>query len=122
MQQLRDLVHPANHPDDDPDTWAEVWKCVQETYNRLTREMEAPEEARERAGIHDWPSNALRHSYASYHLAEHKDSARLALELGHTNSALIFRHYRELVKPKDAARWWQIMPTNESSRVIEIAL
>ena len=83
---------------------------------------ERPEEARERAGIHDWPSNALRHSYASYHLAEHKDSARLALELGHTNSALIFRHYRELVKPKDAARWWQIMPTNESSRVIEIAL
>ncbi len=79
------------------------------------------EEARERAEIHDWPSNALRHSYASYHLAEHKDSARLALELGHINSALIFAHYREVVKPKEAARWWQIAPANEGTKVIEIA-
>ena len=82
---------------------------------------ERAEEAREAAGIYDWPSNALRHSYASYHLAEHKDTARLALELGHTNSALIFAHYREVVKPKDASRYWQIMPKVEDENIVEIA-
>ena len=82
---------------------------------------ERAKEARERAGIHDWPSNALRHSYASYHLAELKDSARLALELGHTNSALIFQHYRELVKPKDAARWWAVMPGQAEAKTVAIA-
>ena len=82
---------------------------------------ERAKEARERAGINDWPSNALRHSYASYHLAELKDSARLALELGHTNSALIFQHYRELVKPKDAARWWAVMPGQAEDKTVAIA-
>ncbi len=31
----------------------------------------------------------MRHSYASYHLAHHGDAAKLASEMGHTNSALI---------------------------------
>jgi integrase len=29
-----------------------------------------------------WPNNALRHSFASYHLAAFKDAAKLALEVG----------------------------------------
>ena len=32
--------------------------------------------AREAAGIHEWPQNALRHSFASYHLAKFKDTPR----------------------------------------------
>lgn len=55
-----------------------------------------------------WKENGLRHSFASYHLAFFKDTSRLALELGHTSSALLFKHYRELVKPKEAALYWQI--------------
>ncbi|MEA3188199.1 MAG: hypothetical protein QOD99_2029 [Chthoniobacter sp.] len=66
--------------------------------------------ARAAARIHDWPQNALRHSFASYHLAQFKDAAALALELGHTNSNLVFQHYREVVKPKDAERFWGIKP------------
>jgi site-specific recombinase XerD len=69
------------------------------------------------AGIMAWPSNALRHSFASYHLAHFQDAAKLALELGHTNSHVVFRHYRELVKPQEAKRWWNIMPTGASNIV-----
>jgi integrase len=69
------------------------------------------EQAREAAGIDNWPNNALRHSFASYHLAQFKDAAALALQMGHTNSAMIFEHYRQLVKPKDAERYWNIKPT-----------
>lgn len=57
-----------------------------------------------------WPSNALRHSYASYHLAHFQDAAKLSLEMGHTDQRLIFAHYREIVKPQAAAAYWSIMP------------
>jgi integrase len=70
------------------------------------------EEAREAAKIKEWPSNALRHSFASYHLAKFQDAAALALEMGHTNSALVFQHYRELVKPNEAERYWNIRPAS----------
>ncbi len=65
-------------------------------------------EAREAAGIKNWPANALRHSFASYHLAHFRDAAALALQLGHHGTALLFRHYREMVHPDEAARYWRL--------------
>jgi integrase len=62
------------------------------------------------ARIEHWPHNALRHSFASYHLAHHQDAAKTALELGHTESATLFRHYRELVRPEEAKAFWDIAP------------
>ncbi len=66
--------------------------------------------AREAAAIGEWPDNALRHSFASYHLAHFTNAAALALEMGHTNSGMIFEHCRQLVTPKNAERYWKIMP------------
>jgi integrase len=66
--------------------------------------------ARARARIDRWPANALRHSFASYHLAKFHDAAALALELGHTSTALLFRHYREVVIPEAASVYWEISP------------
>ncbi len=68
--------------------------------------------ARENAGLSAWPSNALRHSFASYCLAHEQNAAALALELGHTNSQLIFTHYREVVKPVEAAKYWEVLPAS----------
>jgi integrase len=79
------------------------------------------EAAREAAGIEQWPQNALRHSFASYHLARFNDAALLALELGHTNSNLVFQHYRQLVKPKQAERYWKIAPAVAGKKVIQFA-
>jgi integrase len=64
-----------------------------------------------------WPNNGLRHSFASYHLAHFGDAARLALELGHTNQELLFRHYRELVTPDQAKKYWSIRPAAETNLV-----
>ena len=72
--------------------------------------QQAFDQARNAAGIDKWPDNALRHSFASYHLAHFKNAAALALEMGHTNEGMIFRHYRELVKPNDAERYWETRP------------
>lgn len=76
------------------------------------------EQAREAAGISEWPENALRHSFASYHLAHFKNAAALALEMGHTNSGMIFNHYRELVKPAAAKAYWNIRPAAAAAKKI----
>ena len=60
------------------------------------------------AGIHTWPKNALRHSFASYHPAAHKNAAETALQLGHMDARVLFAHYRELVSPEAAQKFWQI--------------
>jgi integrase len=76
--------------------------------------------ARASAGITDWPDNALRHSFASYHLAHFKNAAALALDMGHTDSGMIFSHYRRLVRPKDAERYWSIRPVGKEN-VVQMA-
>jgi integrase len=73
--------------------------------------------ARVAAGILNGPDNALRHSFASYHLARFKNAASTALELGHHDSRVTFAHYRELVKPKDAERYWIIRPARTAKIV-----
>jgi integrase len=79
-------------------------------------------ETRQRAKITHWPANALRHGFASYHLAHFKNAAELALEMGHTNQQMIFDHYRQLVQPKEAARYWKICPaTTTRSKIVPIS-
>lgn len=56
-----------------------------------------------------WKSNALRHSYASYRFAQTGDAGRVAGELGNS-AAVVHKHYRELVKPADAERWFAVKP------------
>ena len=68
----------------------------------------------------NWPQNALRHSFGSYHLARFHDAARLALEMGNS-PAIIFKHYRQLVKPEQAERYWKIAPINVGKKVIQFA-
>jgi len=69
------------------------------------------DQTRKAAGLlSEWPDNALRHSFASYHLAHFKDAKALALEMGHIDSGMLFNHYRALVKPKEAKRYWNIKP------------
>jgi integrase len=73
--------------------------------------------ARLAAGIHDWPHNALRHSYASYYLAHLGGTEKLAQELGHSGTDIVIRHYREVVKPAHGAAYWKIVPSPVSNVV-----
>lgn len=57
-----------------------------------------------------WPANALRHSFASYHLAISQNAAKTALELGHRDTAILFQHYREVVTAEEAAAFWALRP------------
>jgi integrase len=65
-----------------------------------------------------WPSNALRHSFASYYLSRFDDAAKLALQLGHVGQDIIFRHYREVVTRAEARRYWKIEPEHGGAKVV----
>jgi integrase len=80
------------------------------------------QKARKNAGIKTWPSNALRHSFASYYLAHFNKAgaAELALEMGHTNANLVFQHYRQLVKPREAKRYWSIRPAAGNVKIVQL--
>lgn len=67
------------------------------------------ESVRKASGVM-WRRNGLRHSFASYRLADTSDAPRVAAELGHPNPTLLYNTYRELVLPEEAKRYWQITP------------
>jgi integrase len=60
--------------------------------------------------LEPWPHDALRHSFASYHLAKFEKADELALQLGHESTSLIFSNYRHRVKQKEAIRYFDILP------------
>ena len=56
-----------------------------------------------------WKKNALRHSFISYRVADTQNVNQTALECGNSPS-IIFKHYRELVRPAEAKKWFGIEP------------
>jgi integrase len=56
-----------------------------------------------------WKDNACRHSFISYRLAELQDVNKVSLEAGNS-PAIVFKHYRELVKPDAAKVWFAVSP------------
>ena len=63
-----------------------------------------------------WKANALRHSFASYRFAQTGDAGRVAGECGNS-AAVVHKHYRELVKPADAAKWFALKPATPANVV-----
>lgn len=55
----------------------------------------------------EWPSNCLRHSFASYHLAHFKDTVQTAFLMG-TSPRLLYETYANLVSRRDAQKWWEL--------------
>jgi integrase len=53
--------------------------------------------------------NALRHSYGSYRLAIVQDAAKVSFEMGNSPK-MVFEHYREIVTPEQAHRWFGLKP------------
>ncbi len=86
-----------------------VWRGTPETFN------DAQRATGDAAGV-PWKANGLRHSFASYRLAATQNAAQVSLELGNS-PAVVFAHYRELVKPADAEHWFSITPDQAANVV-----
>jgi hypothetical protein len=57
----------------------------------------------------EWPKNGLRHSFGSYFFAKSRNENLTAAEMGNSPS-MVYRHYREIVKPTAVDRYWKIVP------------
>jgi len=63
------------------------------------------------AGIKHWPNNALRHSYASYHLAAFENPTQTAHYMGHVGGTeMLHSHYKGLVSRAEAEGFWALRP------------
>jgi integrase len=78
--------------------------------NRLKRASVA-------AGIEEWPSNALRHSFASYRLKLTNDRKAVAEEMGNTPQVLR-TNYRRLVSEDEARAWFNVLPKGRVDNVV----
>ena len=53
-----------------------------------------------------WPQNALRHTFASYHLSHFRSFAELQLEIGHRDATLLRTRYVDQRGVRNAQRFW----------------
>ena len=74
-----------------PPCWTQRWKQL-----------------RKEAGLMPWRSDTLRHTFASYHLRYFNNLARLQVEMGHSDSRLLFNRYLNVagIKSQAAADFW----------------
>jgi integrase len=106
LPNLREWLLPIAKPD------GQFWrfKNTQKPIARLVKKTGIP-----------WKTNALRHSFISYRVAQIQNVAQVALECGNSPT-MIFRNYRELVKPSDAETWFAVAPRGqEQEKIIPLA-
>ena len=77
------------------------------------------EKLREKAGMTTWPKNGMRHSFVSYHMAQHQNPNMTALQAGH-DVDVSFSNYRNLVKPKEAAKYWSLAATADTGKIVAL--
>ncbi len=74
-------------------------------------------DVRLKAGVQEWPSDCLRHSFATYWLEKYKDAPHLALEMGNSVGVIMNHYHRVLDNPEDAGRYWSIVPSRTAEKV-----
>ena len=57
---------------------------------------------------HRWPQDALRHTFASYHLSYFRSYAELQVELGHRDATLLRTRYVDQRGVHAAANFWTV--------------
>ena len=56
---------------------------------------------------HRWPQDALRHTFASYHLSHFRSYAELQLEIGHRDATLLRTRYVDQRGVRNARAFWE---------------
>ena len=59
------------------------------------------------ADTHPWPQDALRHTFASYHLSYFRSFEELQCEIGHRDSSLLRTRYLDMRGVVEPARFWK---------------
>lgn len=76
-----------------PPNWLRHWREL-----RLSAGWNAP--------AHPWPQDALRHTFASYHLSQFRSYAELQVEIGHRDATLLRTRYVDQRPVVNAEAFW----------------
>ncbi len=71
----------------------------------------------------NFPSNAARHCFGTFHLYHFRDAGETSLQLGHKgNPAMLHEHYKNPTAEKHAAAFWEIRPPSKApaSKITDI--
>ena len=90
--------------------------CGERLKNLYSEERDESGAILHEAIVSPWPHNALRHSFGSYHYARHRDENQTAAEMGNS-PAMVFRHYRAVVTPDAATKFWNLTPSTAANVV-----
>ena len=77
-----------------PPNWLHHWREL-----RRTAGWDAP--------THRWPQDALRHTFASYHLSHFRSFSELQLEIGHRDATLLRTRYVDQRPVVNAEAFWE---------------
>jgi integrase len=90
---------------------AECWELSPRLYALDKRAMF--EAAKLKGGDKDDEAlrNCLRHSFATYHLAAHKNSAATAYLLTHSKPTMLYQHYAGRATQADGLAYFEILPS-----------
>ncbi len=100
--------------------WLRLWRrlCPKETRLLPVNFVRKWKSLRKDAALGDWPHDVLRHTFATFHLAQHGNAAALQAVLGHSEDEdTLWRHYRAVqtitgvtVSRKLAGEFWRLTP------------
>lgn len=76
-----------------PSNWQKHWRKLRQQAGWNTHD-------------HRWSEDALRHTFASYHLCRFRSYAELQLELGHRDTSLLRTRYVDMNGVKSASKFW----------------
>lgn len=65
-----------------------------------------------------WPHDAMRHTFASMHWAEHQNEALLQVQMGHRSAKMIHEHYRAVKTRAEASIFWRFTPSLELMKLL----
>jgi integrase len=65
---------------------------------------------RRAAGLHPWPQDVMRHTYASCWMAVYRDEDRCRDNMGHRTKDQLVRHYRKHMTESQAKAFWELTP------------
>ncbi|MCX6867217.1 MAG: hypothetical protein NTV46_13545 [Verrucomicrobia bacterium] len=87
-------------------------------YKKVLRHLRKPEKKGDQPRVFNFPSNAARHCFGTYHLFAFRDAGETALQLGHKGDpAMLWAHYANPAAEDCAKAFWDIRPTRPSNVV-----
>jgi integrase len=99
------------------------WKKLQADKRKVgfgTPGTETDKERKAGLKLRKWVADITRHSFISYHLAEHGDIGVTSTQAGNSPN-IVKRHYLSLVRPASAALYWSILPSETPSNIVAIS-